>query len=192
MLGDDGLKLLLILDMGTRNSKIRAFTLIEAMVTIALIAILIALAAPAFTALIQNNYSVSIASNLAHSLQFARSEAIRSNTPVSVCATADTNFTSCGSAWGTGWIVFTDANGSGTISSGTDTILRIERLTGNNANITTSPSTNSATYNNVGFPATSSANVTFQIFATGCTGNYARNVNISLTGRITSTATNCP
>lgn len=170
----------------------RGFTLVELVVAIALLGIIMAIAIPSFTSIIQNNYAVSISNNLVNSLAFARSEAIKRNSPVSVCATADTNFNACGAQWALGWLVFTDANGNGALNAGTDTLLRIERLTGQNASVTPSPSTNVATYNNVGFPQPSTANVTFNITATGCKGDYIRNINISLTGRVSVTSANCP
>ena len=43
----------------------------------------------------------------------ARMEAIRRGTPVSVCASADQASCSGANDWASGWIVFTDANGSG-------------------------------------------------------------------------------
>ena len=78
------------------NTKIRAFTLIELMVTIAIFVIVVSFAIPSFTSMIQNNYSLSISHDLISSLKFARSEAIKRNSPVSLCATSDSNYTSCG------------------------------------------------------------------------------------------------
>lgn len=178
--------------MRTTITNIRAFTLIELIVAIAILGIIMAIAMPSFTSIIQNNYAVSISNNLTESLLFARSEAVKRNSPVTICATADNNFTSCGSQWALGWIIFADVNGNASIDSGIDTILRVERLTGQNATLTPSPNTNSATYNNLGFPLPSTANVTFQVLATGCKGDYIRNINVSLTGRVTTTTATCP
>lgn len=173
-------------------SKTRGFTLTELIVAIAMLGIIMAIAIPSFTSIIQNNYSVSMANSLTTALLFARSEGVKRNSPISVCATADSSFTSCGSQWVLGWIIFVDVNGNGSIESGTDTILRTESLTGSNGSITPSPSVNVITYNNVGFPMPSSANVTFQIYGIGCKGDYIRNINISLTGRVSTTTATCP
>lgn len=178
--------------MNTPLTKIRAFTLIEMLVAIVLIAIILKLAIPAFTSFIQNNYSVTVATNLVTSLKYARSEAIKRNTPITICATADTDFASCGSAWNLGWIIFSDLNGNGALDVGSDTVLRIERLTGSGANVTPSTGTTNLTFNNIGFPNANASNVTFAISTTGCKGNYARNVKISLTGGVTTTSTTCP
>lgn len=174
------------------NTLAQGFTIIELIVAIAILAIVMAIAIPSFTAFIQNNYAKSIAVNLVETLIFARSKAITINSPVTVCATADNTFSSCGNQWTLGWLVFIDVNGNGSLNSGTDTLLRTEALTGQNANITTSPSTSAATYNNLGFPNPNAANTTFQVSATGCTGNSVQNINISLTGRVTATTSACP
>lgn len=177
--------------MYTPISTNRGFTLVELVIAIAMLGIIMAIAMPFFTSIIQNNYSVSMSNNLTTSLLFARSEAVKRNSPVSLCATADSTFTSCGSQWVLGWIIFTDANGNGVLNSA-DRILRIERLAGENASITPSPNINVVTYNNVGFPMPSSANVTFQIYGVGCRGDYIRNINISITGRVTTASATCP
>lgn len=174
------------------NTKIRAFTLIELMVTIAIFVIVVSFAIPSFTSMIQNNYSLSISHDLISSLKFARSEAIKRNSPVSLCATSDSNYTSCGNAWSLGWIIFSDYNGDGTYSSGNDVILRINMLSGSNAQITPSNNTYSFTYNNVGFPASNASNITIDVYATGCKADNRRTISINMTGAISASANNCP
>lgn len=174
------------------KKKICGFTLIELIIVVSMMAIVMAIAIPSFQSTIQNNYSVSTSNQLVNSFNFARSEAIKRNLPVSVCATADGTFTSCGSAWTTGWIIFVDTAGNGVYNSGTDTILRTELLTGSNATITSSPSINVATYNGSGFAASSTTNVTFTVKATGCTGTSGRTIAISMTGRLLVTSVACP
>jgi type IV fimbrial biogenesis protein FimT len=82
------------------------FTLIELVVTIAVGGILVALAVPSFTTFIQNSRLTAQTNSLVSSLDYARSEAIKRDAAVSVCAT-DAGATTCnGSAtWSTGWIV---------------------------------------------------------------------------------------
>jgi type IV fimbrial biogenesis protein FimT len=65
------------------------FTLVELMITIAVLAILIALATPSFTSVINSNRLAAQANNLTADLQLARSEAVRRNRRVSVCRTTD-------------------------------------------------------------------------------------------------------
>ena len=73
------------------------FTLIEAMVTVLIGAILVALAAPAFTSLVASQRAKSAASELYVTLTKARSEAVRLNNQVSVVPV--------GGGWQAGWQV---------------------------------------------------------------------------------------
>ena len=89
------------------NVKAKGFTLVELMVTVAVMAILAAIAIPSFTSLINSNRLVSQANELVGVVQGARSEAIRYNQRVYVCSSS--NGTSCsGSATWNGWLVFVD------------------------------------------------------------------------------------
>lgn len=63
------------------------FTLIEAMVVVALVAILAALAVPSFTTMVANQRLSSAAQELQTLLQFARAEAVYKRTPSTVTAT---------------------------------------------------------------------------------------------------------
>lgn len=65
------------------------FTLIELMVTIAIAAILAAIAAPSFSELIKSDRITAQANDLYSQLLFARSEAIKRGYPVIVCASDD-------------------------------------------------------------------------------------------------------
>lgn len=58
------------------------FTLTEVVLVVALLAILLALAAPSIQAMLDRNSVRSAASNLGVDVQYARSEAVRTNAPV--------------------------------------------------------------------------------------------------------------
>ena len=72
------------------------FTLVELMVTLAVAAILLTLAIPSFTSVINGNRLTTTANELVGSLQLARTEAIRRNARVQVCRSSDG--TSCAGA----------------------------------------------------------------------------------------------
>jgi type IV fimbrial biogenesis protein FimT len=171
----------------------RGFTLIELIVTIAILAIVMALAVPDFTSTIQNNTIASVNNNLVNSLNYARSEAMKRGVPVSVCATSDNSYSACGSQWQLGWMVFVNPTGGSSLSNTSAApTLRVEKITDQNVTISVSPSINIATYNSTGFPNASTGNVAFTIKATGCTTDAGRRLTISLTGRPVIANVTCP
>lgn len=89
----------------------RGFTLIELMVTIAVLAITLTIAAPSFQGLINSNRLVSQSNELVASLQLARSEAIRRNAKVEVCASSDGSTCDTTSDTWTQWLVMIASSG---------------------------------------------------------------------------------
>lgn len=83
------------------------FTLVELMVTIAVLAILLAIGIPSFAALIASNRLTSATNELVAALQTGRTEAIRRNARITVCPAAPTD-NGCSGAWRDGWIAFID------------------------------------------------------------------------------------
>ncbi len=87
------------------------FTLIELMVTIAILAIIASLAAPAVGVFVSRSAMRSISSDFTLALQRARSEAINRNMCVTMCMSSKASLTppkctTSGDAWDIGWIVF--------------------------------------------------------------------------------------
>lgn len=98
--------------------RLRGFSLIELMVTIAVLAVLLALAAPSFAALVRQWRLTSAAETLAGDLRLARSTAIRTSRPVALCTR---NGDQCGTGgnWATsGWLIFSDLNDDGVLGAG--------------------------------------------------------------------------
>ena len=100
----------------------RGFTLIELMVTLTVLAILLALAGPSFARLMAANRMSTQTSEFMTALNLARSEAVRRGQPVAVRANGgDNNFS-------TGWKVFTDGDADGdipgTVTANDGTVIR--------------------------------------------------------------------
>ena len=92
--------------------RVKGFTLVELMVTVAVLAIVSAIAIPSFASLINSNRLVSQANEMVAVVQSARSEAIRYNQRVYICSSSDGTSCAGASSW-SGWLVFLDENRDG-------------------------------------------------------------------------------
>lgn len=116
------------------------FTLIELMVTVAIFAIIAAIAAPAMQAMVTAGRLSGASEELVTALQLARSEAIRRNAPVTVCSSAD-GVTCSGSGDWSRWIVTGADNVAGTVDVIRDRSANADlRLSGPGAGIQFNPS----------------------------------------------------
>ncbi|MGH8191065.1 MAG: GspH/FimT family pseudopilin [Rhodanobacteraceae bacterium] len=90
------------------------FTLVELMVTIAVAAVLLAIAVPSFTRLMANTRQTSATNSLLNAFAYARNSALRDGQSVTVCPIANPTDTICSAAatWDTGWGVITDPAGA--------------------------------------------------------------------------------
>ncbi len=95
----------------------QGFTAIELMVTVSIVAVLVALAAPSFTLLI-DRWRVRTATNaMTDTLYLARSQAIRRGGQVGIQKILETtpgcNLAGTKEEWGCGWFIFEDSNSDG-------------------------------------------------------------------------------
>lgn len=91
------------------------FSLVELMVTVAIAAILMAIAAPTFSIFIDNQKLLTTATEFYSAVNMTRSEAIKRGAQVTLAAND-------GVAWTSGWTVFVDTNGNARPDAGETTI----------------------------------------------------------------------
>lgn len=112
----------------------RGFTLVEMMATIAVGSILLAIATPSFIQMTVKSRLVTYNNDLITAVNFARSEAIRRGTTVSICSSVTgTQCSNTVSKWSSGWIIFvnTDADNPAMVDAGETILRKHEALTTN-------------------------------------------------------------
>jgi len=89
------------------------FTLYELLVTLLIVGIVLTIGVPNMSAFTANSRMATTANDLHSSFMLARSEAARSKSNVTVCASANSQdaAATCNGAFENGWIVFLDLDG---------------------------------------------------------------------------------
>ncbi len=143
------------------------FTLIELLMTLIVVSIVVSLGAPALSDIIRNNRLTTQTNALVTALNLSRSEAIRRNVNITICASSD-QATCTNDGWENGWIIMDDNN----------QVLRVfEPLEGLSSMASTAQSIQ---YTPTGF-INGGVAVTFDLCAKS--GAPGRQINITPTGR---------
>lgn len=108
------------------NKVARGFTLVEMLVVLALAGILTVLAVPSFQTLLLSRRVQVALDGLAGDMRFARAEAIKRSSRVTICASLDgASCQGAGALWKNGWIIFVPTAASGNFTAG-DEIVRVQ------------------------------------------------------------------
>jgi type IV fimbrial biogenesis protein FimT len=181
----------------------QGFTVLELMIVIVVMAILAVIAVPNLRTALQNNRLTTQTNDLVTAFQLARSEAVKRGRPVSVCASdvisaeRDGNDPVCDAAgdWSQGWMVVVD----GAASEGTNTVTITERIrawrpASDQVTVDEAPAATFLRFlprGDVDADAGVLLPLGFQLRIPGCSGDRARDVEISRSGTVSTERANC-
>lgn len=166
----------------TSFNKFRAFTLIELIITVAVFSVVIAIAVPSFQNIVVSNRVAFDRDEFFNLLQFARSEAIKNGTAVTICKSA--NGTSCDNSlgWNGGWLLFADIDRDGVLDASGDKVIKsVEPLEGLVA-VSQSNGDNLVTFESRGLLIDGDGVFTFSHSAGA---QFTKTVDLGVTGRAT-------
>lgn len=159
------------------TSRSRGFTLIELMVTVAIVAILVTVGIPSLRDAMTRSRLSGYVQEFSGALTLARSEAIKRGLPVSVCKSA--NGSSCGGNWSDGWIIFVnkDDDSPAAVDTGEEILRIYPALPSNNTLNANNNFTNYITFSRLGM----ANNMGTFVFCTNSDETKARAIAITRT-----------
>ena len=101
----------------------RGFTIIELMITVTIAAIVMAIAIPSFRTVAQSSQQRNAVADLSTTLARARTDAAARRRSITICASSDQTTCSGAVTWETGWIIFVDTDGDGTLDAAEETLV---------------------------------------------------------------------
>ncbi len=161
--------------------KNSGYTLLEILVTVAIVSIVMAIGVPSMSAFIQNDRLTTQINQLVGHLAYARSEAVTRSQQVGVCVSNNTTSCTNGNNWEEGWIIYVDTSANGVFDVGEPVLRAQQALEGGN---TMKPQTigTQVVYDYRGFAAAGSAGSFSLCDSRGSA--HGKAIAISNTGRV--------
>jgi type IV fimbrial biogenesis protein FimT len=160
-------------------NRANGFTLVELMITLAVLAITLTMAVPGFRDFVMRNQMASNANEFVASIHLARSAAIKQQRNSYITSNAGTN-------WTNGWTVWVDNDRDNALDAPAEVIRETQALAGN-----TTLSSDGKTQ----FQYRPTGLVDGQGTLTICdtrTGEQGRQIDVSPAGRVNIQTVNCP
>jgi type IV fimbrial biogenesis protein FimT len=179
------------MDEMTSKRDASGFTMIELIITMSIVAILLAIGIPSFKYVTVSNRISTEVNALLGDMQFARSEAIKEGLPVTVCSSVDGLNCNGGGVWQSGWMVFLDSSGNqgDQIRQGNESILRVQPAFTSTDTFGVPPPGNfsAITFNREGYATTSNVTiVTLELHDSTNTSAWTRCLAITPVGMVTT------
>src|SRR5277367_4140374 len=159
------------------------FTLLELMLTISIVAILLAIAVPSFKYVTTANRASAEINGLLGDMQFARGEAIREGQPVSICSSSDGLTCLGNTSWDRGWIVFSGASPPAPAPA---LILKTQHTFASSDALTADRGITQVTFSREGFTASLPGPVTFTLHDSTLNAQYTRCLSATIVGALST------
>lgn len=155
----------------------KGFTLIEALITVVIFALLAGWGVPQMQRLVSSNRVATTTNEMISALNLARIEALKNGRGTGVCASS--NGTSCTGSWANGFLVWSDSDENGSLNGGE----KVLRVGGGQPNFSSSASTNVITFDHKG-RRRSKDDTSITLTPDTCTGASQRTFIIEQIGRV--------
>jgi type IV fimbrial biogenesis protein FimT len=167
------------------SKRMSGVTLVELMMTVALVSVLAAIAVPSFKYVTNANRLAAEVNGLLGDMQFARAEAIKEGQTVVICSSTDRATCAVSNNWNTGWIVFSDVNGDKAVDAG-ETIWRVQNGFNSSDSFSADNNISAVTFNREGFAPGANA-VTFTLKDSTADQKWTRCLKINTVGMLMTT-----
>jgi type IV fimbrial biogenesis protein FimT len=167
------------------SKSMSGVTLVELMMTVALVSVLMAIGVPSYKYVTNANRLAAEVNGLLGDMQFARAEAIKEGQTVVVCSSTDRATCANTNHWKTGWIVFSDVNFNGTVDAG-ETIWRVQNAFNSLDTFDADNNIGAVTFNREGFAPGANA-VTITLKDSTANQKWTRCLKVSIVGMLVTT-----